>query len=392
MSSRVRAAGLCHGGRTGAATGLRLQLDGGLGLGLILEKSADVGSGLEMGRAGAGGSSPTCPTDIMSQTITRSTDLTPLSGSALMAADGSFGLVGCEWLAGLISKVKELQEEKVTLEARLTQLCGGVYATAVDKGAVVSVMEKEDKLLESRREMECLVLDTVRLQRVLDNIRTSALQLKARYDVERVIRFQLEAGIAAMKKDIEMTSRVHLKLEAKRAQLWKELCFITKVLQEKKTQRGSLALLPPLLSTELTAACRRKLQTLLIQLHNLISVNRSLRRSLAEARSRATSIASRYEAQIAGLEAAIEAAKCDLHEEIMSHKELLDMKLALGAEIATYWSLLDGEELSFPIQASRSSSPLYLSESPPASTRSSSPLNPVEADITVEARSECWSQ
>ncbi|KAL6462584.1 hypothetical protein MHYP_G00290060 [Metynnis hypsauchen] len=229
MSSCIRAAGLCHGGRTGAATGLRLQLDGDLGRGLSLEKSAGVASRLDLGQ----GSSPTCPSDIMSQTITLSGDLTQLSGSALTATDCGFGLVGCgEWLTGLISKVKELQEEKVTLEARLTQLCGGVHATAVDNGAVVSVMEQEDKLVESRREMECLVLDTVRLQRVLNNIRTSALQLNVRYDAVWVIRFQLEAGIAAMKKDIVMTSRVQVKLEAKRAQLWKDLYFITKILQE----------------------------------------------------------------------------------------------------------------------------------------------------------------
>uniref|UniRef100_A0AAR2LRH3 IF rod domain-containing protein n=1 Tax=Pygocentrus nattereri TaxID=42514 RepID=A0AAR2LRH3_PYGNA len=156
---------------------------------------------------------------------------------------------------------------------------------------------------------------------------------------------------------------------------------------KKTTQRAGLTR-QPLSSAELIAACRRKLQTLLIWLHNLISVNRSLKRTLAEARSQENSVASRYEAQIAGLEAAIEAAKCDLHEQIISHKELLDMKLALGAEIATYWSLLDGEELGFPTQASRGSSTLYLSESPPPSTRSSSPVNPAEADVTAETRSE----
>ncbi|KAL6462585.1 hypothetical protein MHYP_G00290070 [Metynnis hypsauchen] len=127
-------------------------------------------------------------------------------------------------------------------------------------------------------------------------------------------------------------------------------------------------------------------------LTSITTENRSLKRSLAEARSLENSVASRYEDQIAGLEAAIEAAKCALHEQIISHKELLDMKLALGTEIATYWSLLDGEELGFPTQASHGSSPLYLSESPPPSTRSSSPVNPAEADVTAEARSEHWSQ
>lgn len=58
-----------------------------------------------------------------------------------------------------------------------------------------------------------------------------------------------------------------------------------------------------------------------------------------------------YQAQIASLEAAIEVAKSDLHKQILSYQELLDVKLALDAEITTYRTLLDGEDIRSEMKA-----------------------------------------
>ncbi|XP_066532100.1 keratin, type II cytoskeletal 7-like [Hoplias malabaricus] len=108
-------------------------------------------------------------------------------------------------------------------------------------------------------------------------------------------------------------------------------------------QRGGQNFSCPGLSTnaEITA-CKKKLQALLLHLQKHIDENQRLKRRLAQA----SSVVSGFQGQIAELEAAIEAAKCDLHDQIFSHEELLGLKHALGAEIATYWELLDGEELS----------------------------------------------
>ena len=149
MSSYIRVVEPCPGGMAGAP-GVMVLLDGGLVLKL------GVGSRLDMGPG-----RPTHPAVFMSPSIPLSGDSVLLPGSTLRAAEGGG--------SGLIST--ELQEEKVILEARLTQLCGG---------AVMSLMEQQDKLEEYHREMERLVLDTVRLQKELDHIRARALHLKAR--------------------------------------------------------------------------------------------------------------------------------------------------------------------------------------------------------------------
>lgn len=71
----------------------------------------------------------------------------------------------------------------------------------------------------------------------------------------------------------------------------------------------------------------------------------SLELSFAKAHAQSSGGVAEYQTQIRGLEGTIEVAKVDPHKQILSYQELLDVKLALDAEITTYRTLLDWDDL-----------------------------------------------
>ncbi|KAJ8336737.1 hypothetical protein SKAU_G00379570 [Synaphobranchus kaupii] len=94
-------------------------------------------------------------------------------------------------------KVRALQQENATLEAKLSQLTGG---TDMSPDSSTSTIEYEAQLGEYRLTLENLTLDTIKLEIELDNVRGAAHELKAKFDFEQGVRFQLEADIGSMKK------------------------------------------------------------------------------------------------------------------------------------------------------------------------------------------------
>ncbi|XP_027131846.1 keratin, type II cytoskeletal 8 [Larimichthys crocea] len=88
----------------------------------------------------------------------------------------------------------------------------------------------------------------------------------------------------------------------------------------------------------------RLIQRLKGDLETLIRKEESLKKEINESRSDGDENLEKARGNIAELEEALKRAKQDLAGQIREHQELMNLKLALDIEIATYHKLLEGEE------------------------------------------------
>uniref|UniRef100_A0A674APH9 Zgc:136930 n=1 Tax=Salmo trutta TaxID=8032 RepID=A0A674APH9_SALTR len=368
LSGGMGDAGLGLEGGGGYGAGMGMGGEAGLGVGEVGGYGAGMGMGGGVGYGARMGMGPCWPRS--SRGLQRNT----LSGLN-------------ERFSGYMAKVRQLQQENVVLEAQ-----AGRY----------------DQRYETQLILESLTLDTVKLGMELDCIRGTAHEMKAKYDFEQGMRYQLESDIADMRRDIDMAHVLRIELDAKHSSLKDELDFITKTQDEElfsiqselgtsstdtsvsmievdlvksfdiasalnkirveyeksvqqhrekadayyKIKLDEVQAVNATSSEALTtskaeiSASRKELQALSLELQSLVNMNMSLELSFAKAHAQSSGGMAEYQTQIRGLEGTIEVAKVDPHKQIPSYQELLDVKLALDAEITTYRTLLDWDDLS----------------------------------------------
>uniref|UniRef100_UPI00358F1DA0 thread biopolymer filament subunit gamma-like n=1 Tax=Myxine glutinosa TaxID=7769 RepID=UPI00358F1DA0 len=305
-------------------------------------------------------------------------------------------------LASYVDKVRQLTIENETLEEDLKNLTGGV---PMSPDSTVNLENVETQVTEMLTEVSNLTLERVRLEIDVDHLRATADEIKSKYEFELGVRMQLETDIANMKRDLEAANDMRVDLDSKFMFLTEELTFQRKTqIEEINNLKQQFGRLGPVqtsvievdnlkavnvtealnvmreeyqqvvtknvqeaemyckmqidqiqgISTQTTEqisildkeinTLEKELQPLNGEYQRLLTTYQTLGDRLTDLQNRESIDLVQFQNTYTRYEQEIEGNQVDLQRQLVTYQQLLDMKTALDAEIATYKKLLEGQE------------------------------------------------
>ncbi|XP_027013129.1 keratin, type I cytoskeletal 18b [Tachysurus fulvidraco] len=299
-------------------------------------------------------------------------------------------------LASYLDTVRRLEKENSKLEQKIREAMEKAGPDARDYSKYNAILD------DLRRKIFDATMENGRLVLQIDNARLAADDFKVKYENELSIRQSVDADIAGLRKVIDDTNIGRMNTESDLEALKEELLFLKKnhddevadmrkhiaqsgvqvdvdapkgqdlalVMEDMRANYEKVALknaeelkmwhenqiadVQAQVSQNTEALqgaqmemndLRRQIQTLEIELASQQNLKASLEDTLRNIERQSNSETEKYNSIIMQLEAELAQLRAKITEQGQEYQTLLNMKMKLEGEIATYKTLLDGEDL-----------------------------------------------